>query len=188
MIQWYKLVNSIPKSLKNSLKIVRRIGYGIYWPLTELDLLNEYEDLRQPRSFVASQTKTIFDNLDNQTFTVVSSVQLSQYNDRVESETIKSAPPSMGGDYNLYACIVDADVRHNYATLGVHFRESPSKIPSEISRRLLAKSALTYSNSKSSDISKPDPTIARISGDVISTDSYANFNLLRDDQLKCEFL
>lgn len=159
----------------------------MYWPLTELDLLNEYEDANRPRSFVSSQTTTIFDNLDNQTFTVVSNLQLSQYNDRVKSETIESGSLSIEGDYNLYACIVDADVRHNYATLGVHFRESPSKISSEISRRFRAKSVLD-SESKASDISDRQPGLNRMPGEGIPANNFASFGLLRENQLKCKSL
>lgn len=157
----------------------------MYWPLSELDLLNDPERTQRGRSFVASQTTTIFDNLDNQTFTVVSSLQLSQYNDVVEMETVKTNSLPMGSEYNLYACIVDADVRHNYATLGVHFRESPRKIPSEISRRLRAKSVLA--KSKSLDIANRESMMNKVAVEV-PTDSYANYDLFRENQLKCKFL
>ena len=85
---------------------------------------------------------TVFDNLENQTFTVVNNLQLSQYNDRTQSRS-SNLPLS---DYNLYACIVDADVRHNYATLGVHFREALGKFAFEVTKRLRARTVTSESN------------------------------------------
>lgn len=164
----------------------------------------EEEDEQPENSFVCSKSTTIFDNLLNQTFTVVNSLKLSHYNDAgfdvaessgsgpdsgndadADDDAAASADPhhndyeeshktplddvssssrlgllNMNDDakdadrsaptngindllvappltqsagrqpnsaavqYNLYACIVDADVRHNYATLGVNFRST----------------------------------------------------------------
>lgn len=121
----------------------------MYWPLTELNLFEEKgtfaDRSKSSSSFTCSQSTSIFDNLENQTFTVVSSLQLGQYNDIIESEAAIKPHSTIPRNYNLYACIVDADVRHNYATLGVHLREKPSKIPFEISKRLHARSVISKS-------------------------------------------
>lgn len=124
----------------------RRIGNDLYWPLTEIDALGERDDgVFDSIPFVCSQSTTIFDNLVNQTFTVVQKLQLSQYNDSSHLKTVNEGNSGtkrgVGEDVNLYACVVDADVRHNYATLGVHFREAPSRIPLDVSKRLQAQSA-----------------------------------------------
>ena len=157
----------------------RKIGDDIYWPLTDLDLLyTQQQQQRKDKSklaatqppFVCSQSITVFDNLVNQTFTVVNSLQLSHYNTNVEEEVedvvdepttgprASSAQPELESNkmplialpqaatqddvdddklFSLYACIVDADVRHNYATLGVNFRRASS---GKLRRRLRAKS------------------------------------------------
>lgn len=179
--QWYKRVYTIPSQLKGLSKIIRRIGHDLYWPLTELDLLNEFTSAGSGRSFVSSQTTTIFDNLANQTFTVVSSLQLSQYNDKSEHIEANSLPI---GNFNLYACIVDADVRHNFATLGVHLRETPRKIPFEISQRLRARSILTKSQ-KFSSLSN-EPLIAESKQLPIELKSYPNYDSIRESHLQCK--
>lgn len=143
----------IKKDKSLHLDLARKIVDDIYWPLTELDIFDEMSDKQQKRKrFVCSESKTIFNNLSNQTFTVINSLQLSQYNDFVQQESSslpmkdihhnhRSRTGRMpGGNFNLYACIVDADVRHNYATLGVHFRPNP--IPIDLSKRLRARSAV----------------------------------------------
>lgn len=114
---------------------------------------------------MSSQTSTVFDSLANQTFTVVNSLQLSQYNDNIDSSSAAAAaatssasssssptptPSSLrksDGVYNLYACIVDADVRHNYATLGVHLRRALVQLPRDVSSRLEALKAFPNANS-----------------------------------------
>lgn len=155
----------------------------MYWPLSELDVLR---DDNSKRSFVCSQTSTIFDNLINQTFTMVNSLQLSQYNDVVEQETIRSNSFRDEGDYNLYACIVDADVRHNYATLGVHLRQAPRKIPAEISKRLHARSAV-LTTSPEPISSSPHMRLIR-TNKIDHQQTYTNYDLYREAQkLHCKF-
>lgn len=111
---------------------------------------------------MASQSVTIFDNLANQTFTVINSLQLSQYNDHVSDSGESS---NIGGsaisDFNLYACIVDADVRHNYATLGVRYIKTPRKVP--ILNPAFRPQQKSYLNQK-----------------------YPSFDLFRQNQLRCE--
>lgn len=120
------------------------------------------------KPFVCSQTTTVFDNLMNQTFTVVNKLQLSQYSDLVDhGKTVRS----ISSNINLYACIVDADIRHNYATLGVHFREAPSKIPQDISKRLQAQSAFLSMDQNDNNF---DP----VQKDV---ESFTNFDLFREN-------
>lgn len=141
--QWYKLIHKIPIGLKRAVvsSNLRRIGSDLYWPITELDLLDEsFNDKR----FACSQTTTIFDNLVNQTFTVINSLHLSQYKDLPDTSLLSSSDlnAQSNHDYNLYACIVDADVRHNYATLGVHFRQTHSMDMMLLSKRLLARQTI----------------------------------------------
>lgn len=152
----------------------------MYWPLTELDLLNEHGNLSRSRSFVCSQTTAIFDNLSNQTFTVVTNLQLGQYNDRVEAGAVQADSLDMD-DYNLYACIVDADIRHNYATLGVHFREAPNKIPYEIRKRLNARAATTKSEQSTK---RKSTQISGINAD--SSEKFSEYNLYRESLLQCK--
>lgn len=186
----------------------RTIGADLYWPLTQLDLLNDNPNPsansnsnNSKSSFVCSQSTTIFDNLINQTFTVVNSLQLSQYNDFVQSKTSgvsqsPSSPPSPASAsssssfsdsyYNLYACIVGADIRHNYATLGVNFRQAPGHLPLELSKRLHAKSILAARSTAEKHMERVKSKSMR--PDRVDQDNYANFDLLRENQLKCEYL
>lgn len=131
----------------------------------------------------------------NQTFTVVNSLQLSQYNDTVGlssdySDHAGNDPQGdpvadAGGHYNLYACIVDADIRHNYATLGVHFRET-GKISFELSKRLHAKSMMEK------DIASTSATLRGDNGgqstNELDENDLTKFNFLRDGELKCKYL
>ena len=129
----------VPGKLAGNARI---IGGETFWPLTELDLLEQRPEASSVRahsaapSFTCSQTTTIFDNIVNQTFTVVNSLHLSQYNDQIGSSQGDS------DKFNLYACIVEADVRRNYVTLGVHFRQASNKIPRDIEKRLQAMSVV----------------------------------------------
>lgn len=162
------------------MKLARRIGNDLYWPLAELNLFEERGTVRSrggsSSSFTCSQSTSIFDNLENQTFTVISSLQLGQYNDMIESGAAIKPYSIIPQNYNLYACIVDADVRHNYATLGVHLREKPSKIPFEISKRLHARSVMSKS-----DTSKRKP-VSNLSSS--GKKSYENFDLYRKNHIR----
>lgn len=162
----------MPKWLKNISNIARRIGNDLYWPLTEIELLDEKPFGRA--NFVASQTLTVFDNLENQTFTVVNNLQLSQYNDKTQSQKIRSNTMPFS-DFNLYACIVDADVRHNYATLGVNYRETMGQFAMEVSQRLRARAAMTKSNEGRQWSTNESPPGANA------------YNLFRTSQIHCEY-
>lgn len=125
-------------------------------------------------SFVASQTVTIFDNLENQTFTVVNSIQLSQYNDRTQLQSISSNTSPMS-DCNLYACIVDADVRHSYATLGVHFRETLGKFSLDVTKRMRARSIMPGATG----VSQWPTGVAQSDANI--------YNLFRTSQIHCKY-
>lgn len=123
----------------------------------------------QESSFVSSQTITVFDNLANETFTVVNTLQISQYRDHNNSNKDQDKDPQIS-DFNLYACIVDADVRHNYATLGVRFRESPIK-------------AQTESNQVDTTSADAETTLKE---DAVYINRYSNFDLFRQDHMRCK--
>lgn len=165
--------------------LARRIGNELYWPITELDLLYGWNSFgrnneRQSSRFVCTESTTIFDNLVNQTFTVINSLQLSQYKDNAnQQEAIKSADID-DASFNLYACIVDADVRHNYATLGVYFKEGPnSKLSIDLSKRLKARSII---NKKLHKRHEPELQLEKQ-----TTRLYQNsFDFYRDSSLECK--
>jgi len=140
IIKWYKRIYSSEIGHKSETKI-RKLADHLYWPLTELDSfkIKSHSD-KKPTPFVCSESTTIFDNLANQTFTVVNSLLLSSYND------VEGGISTFSSHYNLYACIVDADVRHNYATLGVNLRETRRQIPYDITKRFQARSIFTNTN------------------------------------------
>lgn len=134
----------------------REIDGRLFWPLEDLDLLEQLDDARS--SFVQSQSTSLFNNLANQTFTVVNNVQISMgagLHDLLQDPAAKTTRAAAADDAgrratgssgNLFACIVDADVRHNFVTLGVNFpRDSANsiinsrRIPIEMSKRLQAK-------------------------------------------------
>lgn len=116
----------------------------MYWPLEDLDLIGilTQSSARTTTNFVLSQSTTLFNNLVNQTFTVVNNLQLSRNNvDRFGHAPITREPSSPTSSRNLFACMVDADVRHDFVTIGVNFpiNDSANRIPVEISKRLRAK-------------------------------------------------
>lgn len=173
--QWYKRVHNLPEHLSDSL-IKRDIGGALFWPLTELGLLAG--PLHE--SFVSSQTSTVFNSLANQTFTVVNSLQLSQYNDNIEST------PRQDGVYNLYACIVDADVRHNYATLGVHLRRAAGQLPHDVTSRLEALKAYpSIIQPKSTNIGW---IMSADQSPPIASQNRGRFNFLHDNSLMSKYI
>lgn len=143
----------------------------MFWPLTELDLLAGPSH----ESFVSSQTSTVYNSLANQTFTVVNSFQLSQYNDNIEST------PRQDGVYNLYACIVDADIRHNYATLGVHLRRAAGQLPRDVTSRLEALKAYPKSNSIGWIMPAPEQA------SPMTNQNRGRFNYLHDNSLRSKY-
>lgn len=198
---------------------MRSIGKDTYWPVAELDLLND--DLHNSKNFVCSQSISIFDNLLNQTFTVVNNLKLSQFNDKIElppppptsatASTTKTTTtrdendddaanglPSPlinpsdtdGGLYNLYACFVDADIRHDYATLGVYFRQASAKLPIELTKRLEARSMFDVVGESTANhiiptksaITNGHPTGVSDFGPV----SISEYNMLRQSHLICK--
>lgn len=105
-----KLSNDERNMIKRS-KLSRYANNQAYWPLCELDQLPlSKQTIRSKfanKPFVCTESCTIYDDLTNQTFTVINNLQLSQYNDQFDE------------NLNLYACLVDADVRHQSASLAV---------------------------------------------------------------------
>ena len=140
---------------------VKRVNGDSYWPLREIDFLYERADLvdaraNKPRSsFIASELQTTFNNLSNQTFTVVNSLLLTQYNDRQNELTraalqASSSPATMANAsgelsatlvaVHVYACVVEADYRHSVARLAINMRE-PAAASLPLQRAFHAPSA-----------------------------------------------
>lgn len=195
----------------------RQIGPDLYWPLTAIDLLDDDDEPTgagggsssssprpsSSRSFVCSQSITIFDNLGKQTFTVVNGLQLSQYNDdpswspnrsrRSASKPRKRRGSPLDGHddhYNLYACIVDADVRHSYATLGVHFRQTASGLPVELRNRLQVRSMLDEVRSSTGANYVASASLAENDDDNEDHQlplATGNYNFLRESHLNCKY-
>lgn len=162
---------------------VRSINGDLYWPLADLDQLSTV------KPFVSSLSTTIYDDLANQTFTVINKLHLSQYNDLIGDSSLAQVDRANRA-YNLYACLVDADVRHHYATLGVYFKRAPNEIPIELSKRLRATQTMLGGQSsmannahelESSPVSNPD---GRKFTRAISAANF--YSSLRDNQLFCK--
>lgn len=158
-------------------ELARTIGSELYWPLTELDLLESEADFRS-RKFVCSESTTIFDNLVNQTFTVINRLQLSQFNDRADRD---GNEVGHSGENNLYACIVDADIRHTYVTLGVSFRNGPNaNLPLDLGKRLLKARSIIRMQTEKSPI--------KLSGNKLAPEAYNSYDLFKESPLECEYL
>lgn len=187
-VNWYKRVERVPDHIPEEMRkqMVRSLGDDIFWPVTSLDLLDD-ESLGEPsENFVCSQSVTIFDNLLNQTFTVVNSLKLSEHSHE-QTGGLNLAPtsqvrvePNNERHHDLYACMVTADVRHECATLGVNIRHaSSSKLPPGLSKRLLAHS---MSELPSNIEPKRVPTrIIDVNEDLLREES--NYDFLRQSQL-----
>lgn len=140
----------------------------------------------------------------NQTFTVVNSLHLSQYDDQAtlgpDADHEEPLPAGRGRPlaapnprHNLYACIVDADVRHNYATLAVHFRRKapPAKlIPRQFggARLQQAKSSRQFHTPTGTGPPNADPLASSSSSSltpmgVDQVDELTKLAFLRDNRL-----
>jgi len=199
------------------------------------------EELANGNKFVCTKSTTVFDNLLNQTFTVVGSLKLSQFNDMEMhkrkgqrkqmnsfgseapidiSSTARSmqkieprqrhrqsslirgqqtGPQTGSGplfkplqynqaQYDLFACIVDADVRHAYATLGVNFRHAPSHMSSPYGSLSRASRAIQRPYRETQVIKEQHDSNYRssVDADIFSASEAAKFNLMRGNQLFCK--
>lgn len=160
-----------------------------------------------PKPFVCSQTTTIYDDLANQTFTVINKLHLSQYNDYGDLlELPDEARMSPQASYNFYACIIDADVRHYYATLGVYFKQALGQLPIELSKRLRVAAASQsigailesnvgghqqQPNGPSEDLALQTSSGSsfNIAGEPASVDKefFSGYSSLRDNQIICKY-
>lgn len=142
--QWFKRIDSLPNNsdAENIRHKVRPIGNKLFLPIEETNSIEQTQT-----GCVLSQSITIFDNLVNQTFTVVNGLQLSQCVEPAGARAYdllgvdKRSGDTTSGQHNLYACMVDADVRHSFATLAVNYRTAPiiNQLPRELRRLLHAR-------------------------------------------------
>lgn len=119
-------------------------------------------------SFVASQTLTTFNNLSNQTFTVINSLHLTQYNDNINEISYKQGNGNQKDDlllgYNIYACLVKADFRRSYARIAINLRMPLNRLSLMNDNQQLGKArdsfikASAFNSNQALSIARDNPT------------------------------